>query len=189
MSLAKLTRYLFLGVSILGIAIVSVFLFTFFRPLDSLGEANDNCARQDFPSVSNDSGLVATAHLADCTYGLAHGSETTFVYVHKPEDKDSADSLVFRFDNLGNQDKPQIMWDGKSNLHIAISEVGEVTKQVDSILTTRITYSIGKIDVSHEEYTKLTRRYEEILFAALFLLVSICALTMRSIREVTRRNA
>src|SRR5882672_9758574 len=97
LSLGKFTRYVVLVISIVGIVIVSVFLFNFSRPLDSLGEANNNCARQDFPSVPNDSGMVATAHIVDCTYGLAHGAETTFVYIHKPGEKDSAESLVFRF--------------------------------------------------------------------------------------------
>jgi hypothetical protein len=183
----KVVRYLLLVVSALGIVVVSVFLFNLFRPLDSLGEANDHCARQDFPSVPNGGGMVATVHLVDCTYGLAHGAETTFIYVHKSGEKDSEESLVFRFDNLGNLDVPQITWSDNSSLYISITEVGEVTKQVNSVDGMKIGYSIGKIDVSPQEYSKLTQRYGEILFAVLVFLGAICGLSIRSIRKLAPR--
>ena len=111
-SFGKVARYFLLTVSVFGIAVVLFGLYIMLRPPDSLGEANDSCARQDFPPIPNENGMVATSHLIDCTYFIAHGEETTFIYVHKSGENDSRKSLIFRFANAGNLDSPVITWGG-----------------------------------------------------------------------------
>lgn len=187
-TIGKLVRYAVLVASFLGTIVVCIFLFNLIGPGDSLGEASSNCARQDFPSASNGVGKVATAHAVDCTYGLAHGADSTFIYVHKSELKDDSKSLVFRFDNFGTSGEPQMTWSGNSDLLISIPEIGEVTKQVDSMDGTKITYSIGKIDLSPGDYRKLMRRYAEILLVLLFFLIAVCGLSIRSIRKLSPRT-
>jgi hypothetical protein len=187
-TIGKLVRYAVLVTSFLGIVLVCFFLFNLIGSGDSLGEASNNCARQDFPSASNGAGKVATAHAVDCTYGLAHGADTTFIYVRKSELKDDGKSLVFRFDNFGTSGEPQMTWNGNSDLLISIPEVGEVTKQLDSMDGTKITYSTGKIDLSPGDYRRATRRYAEILLVLLVFLIAVCGLSIRSIRKLSPKT-
>jgi hypothetical protein len=177
----KVARYFLLVVTVLGIVLVLKFLYEDIGPSDSLGEASDNCARGDLPSVPSGSGMVATAHFTSCTYGFAHGAETTYVYVHKTGEKDSRKSLVFRFDNGGNLDEPQITWSDNLSLHISVGAVGEVTKQIASKDGVKISYSIGKEDMSREESLSIRMHDAKILFVCLVLLTGICVLAVRSI--------
>jgi len=179
----KVARYLMLAVSVLGIAVVLDNLYIVLRPQDRLGEASNNCIKGDLPSVPNGSGMVATAHVASCSFGLAHGAETTYAYVHKTGDKDSRESLVFRFANAGNLYRPQMVWSDNSSLHISVSEVGEVTEQVTSKEGVKISYSIGKEDMSREESLRLRMHDAEISFVWLIFLTAICVLSARSIRK------
>jgi hypothetical protein len=179
----KVARYSLLVISVLGVVLVLKFLYDDIGPSDSLGEASDNCARGELPSVPSDSGMVATAHFTSCTYGFAHGLETTYVYVHKAGEKDGRKFLVFRFDNGGHLDEPQMTWSDNLNLHISVGAVGEVTKQIASIDGVKISYSILKEDMSREESLRIRMHYAKILFAWLVFLTGICVLTIISIRK------
>ena len=183
--LGKVARYFLLVVSILGLFFVLKVLYNDLSPLDSLGQTDESCdTRGDFPSVPNGTGMVATGHSTGCAIVLLSTEFTTYVYVHKAGEKDSAKSLVFRFyESLEAFEDPKIVWTDNSNLHISISEVGEVTKQLNSVDGVKISYSIGKVDFSHEESLRLTRHYDEILLVWLVFLTLICALTIRSIRK------
>jgi len=183
--LGKVARYFLLVVSILGLFFVLKLLYNDLSPLDSLGQTDESCdTRGDFPSVPNGTGMVATGHSTGCAIVLLSTEFTTYVYVHKAGEKDSAKSLVFRFyESLEFFDDPKIVWSDDSNLHISISEVGEVTKQLNSMDGVKISYSIGKEDFSHEESLKLARHYDKILLVLLVFLTLICALTVRSIRK------
>jgi hypothetical protein len=182
-SFATVARYFFLAVSVLGIAMVLFGLYIMLRPRDSLGNANDSCARQDFPSIPNGSGMVATSHTIDCTYFIAHGEETTFVYVHKKGQEDRKESLVFRFANASNVDDPLITWSDNLDLHISVSEVSEVTKQLAAIDGVNIIYAIGKQDAPAGESDSIMRRTAGVLFVLLIFLVAIFVLCVRSIRK------
>jgi hypothetical protein len=184
----KIARYFLLVVSVLGIVLVLKFLNDDIGPSDSLGEASDNCARGELPTVPSNSGMVATAHFTSCTYGFAHGLETTYVYVHKAGEKDGRKFLVFRFDNGGHLDEPQITWSNNLNLHISVAAVGEVTKQIVSIDGVKISYSILKEDLSREESSRIRMHYARILFAWLIFQAGVCALTVRSILKQKRQQ-
>jgi len=128
--------------------------------------------------------MVATAHETGCAIVLLSTEFTTYVYVHKAGERDSAKSLVFRFDDSTESfDDPQIVWSDNSNLHISIPEVGEVTKQLNSMDGVKISYSIGKEDFSGDEDLRDTIHTREVLFVCLIILTGICFLTVRSIRE------
>lgn len=180
-------RYFLLTVSVLGIAVTLFGLYIMLRPQDSLGNANDNCARQDFPSIPSGNGTVATSHTIDCTYFIAHGEETTFVYVHKTGQEDSRKSLVFRFANASNVDDPLIAWSDSSDLRISVSEVGEVTKQLAVIDGVKILYSIGKEDAPVGESDRIRRRIAGVLFVLLIFLTAICVMTARSIQKLRNK--
>ena len=186
--LGKVARYFLLVVSVLGIVLVLKFLYDDIGPSDSLGEDSDNCARGDLPSIPNGSGMVATAHFTSCTYGFAHGLETTYVYVHNTGEKDGRKSLVFRFDNGGHLDEPQITWSDNLSLHISVAAVGEVTKQIASIDDVNISYSILKEDMSREESLRIRIHYAKILVALLVFLIGICVLTLRSILKQKKKT-
>lgn len=180
----KLVRYFVLTVSVLGVAVVVFGLYIMLRPQGSLGEASDNCVREDFPAVPNGSGMVATSHTVSCDYFIAHGEETTFIYLHKLGANDSRKSLIFRFGNADNNfDNPQLIWSDNLNLHISISEVGEVTKEIGSTDGVKISYSIGKEDSPAGESDKIRRRIAAVLFVVLILLTAICVVTTRSIQK------
>jgi hypothetical protein len=182
-SLSKVARYFLLVVSVLGIALVLDDLYIVLRPQDPLGEASNNCIKGDLPSVPNGTGMVATAHVTSCSFGLAHGAETTYVYLHGLGEKDSRESLVFRFANASNLYRPQMVWSNNSALHISVSEVGEVTEQVTSKDGVKVSYSIGKEDMSRKESLRLRMHDAEISLVWLICLTLICVLIVRSIRK------
>ena len=99
MKLRIAALYLVLSLSVFSITVV-LFVLIRHATLDELGEADENCVYGDLGSVPNGAGLVATAHETACTYGLAHGGETAYVYVHKAGDKDGGKNLVFLFDEI-----------------------------------------------------------------------------------------
>ena len=183
----KVARYFLLVASVLGIVLVLNFLYADIGPADSLGESSYSCARGDLPSVPSGSGIVATAHITSCAYGFGVGAATTYVYVHKTREEDSGKSLVFRFDNSsdfdnsGNLDRPQITWSDSLNLHISVAAAGEVTKQIASMDDVKISYSIGKEEMSRQESLRIRMHDAKILFALLIFLTGICVLTVRSI--------
>lgn len=183
LNFGNLARYFLLFLSTLMIGVVLYLFSGLLLPMDSFGEVADNCVRVDFPSVQNSTGEVAASHRVDCSYGIAHGGATTFVYVHKRDAIDSRGSLVFSYDNLGNFAPLKLAWDDHSNLRISISEVGEITKQVNSIGDTKIDYSIGRVKFSSKETLSWKIHVAEVLFALLILLSGIFVLSARSPRK------
>jgi hypothetical protein len=179
--LAKFARYSLLAISVLGIFWVLDGLYVMYRPQDALGVANGDCAQGELRAVPNGAGIVATSHVTSCSFGLAHGAETTYVYLHKSGEKDTADSLVFRFANAGNLYSPELVWTDSSTLHISVTELGEVTKQIADREGVKISYSIGKEDMSSEEDAKERKRDAEASFVWLIFLATICILTVWSI--------
>ncbi|MGO9590307.1 MAG: hypothetical protein ACLP3K_09730 [Candidatus Acidiferrales bacterium] len=186
--MGKIARYLLLAVSGVGVAIILFGLYKTLRPIDALGEASDNCAREDFSPVPNGSGLVATAHFTTCDYFIIHGDETTYVYVNEEGAKEGRKSLVFRFSNFDHLDPPEVMWSDKSSLHISVPAVGEVTKQVAAINDVKIFYSIGKEDVPAGESERLNKHIAEALFPILIGLIAICVLTAKSIQKLNKKT-
>jgi hypothetical protein len=186
--MGKVVRYTVLTASIVGIAVVLLLLFRFFSPLDSLGQTDKSCdTRGEFPSVPNGTGMVATGHSTGCAIALLSTEFTTYVYVHKAGEKHSAKSLVFRFyESPKSFDGPKIVWSDDSSLHISVSEVGEVTKQLNSMDGVKISYSVGKEAFSREDDLKESRRWATVLFVWLTSLTGVCFLTVRSIRKQKR---
>jgi hypothetical protein len=180
--LGKVARYILLILSAFGIALVLFGLYSDFRPVDSLGDTNEDCIKTDLLSAENGAGIVATAHVTDCTFGLAHGAETIYVYLHRLGEKDSSKSLVFRFDNIKSWDRPHVKWINSTNLHISIREVGEISKQITSLGDIKIFYSIDQLDISAEESSRLTKHDALMLCAWLVLLTSVFVLALISIR-------
>jgi hypothetical protein len=186
--MGKVARYTVLTASIVGIAVVLLLLFRFFSPLDSLGQTDESCdTRGEFPSVPNGTGMVATGHSTGCAIALLSTEFTTYVYVHKAGEKDSAKSVVFRFyESPGFFDGPKIVWSDDSNLHISVSEVGEITKQLNSMDGVKISYSVGKEVFSREEDLKESRHWATVLFVWLTFLTGLCFLAVRLITRQKR---
>jgi hypothetical protein len=182
----QIVLYSLLTVCGAGIAVILLGLYGTLRPLDALGEDSDNCVRQDFSPVPNGSGLIATAHSTSCDYFIIHGDQTTYIYVNKEGTKEGRKSLVFRFDNFGHLDPPEIMWSDKSSLHIYVRAVGEVTKQIATINGVRILYSIGKEDVPAGESDRNRRHIALLLSVVLVFLTAICVMTAKSIRKLNK---
>ena len=63
---------------------------------------------------------------------------------------------------LESSEYPRIVWSDNSNLHISVSEVGAVTKQLTSINGVKISYSIGKEEYSLEEVERDVRHGAEL---------------------------
>lgn len=181
---SRAARYVLLAGSTLAIAAIVFILFTMLRPQDSLGEANENCDRTDLPSVPNGAGMEGTAHVTSCGYFIAHGDDATYFYLHRAGEKDTSQSLVFRYDNIhGGQPTPQIVWSDSSTVHISVSQVGEVTKQVPSTDGVKILYSVGLEDTPAGSSATLVRCTAAALFVLLYFLVKACVLTLRSLRK------
>jgi hypothetical protein len=180
MKLPSAALYLLLSLSIFCIAVV-LFLLIRQASLDQLGEADENCVYHDLGSVPNGAGLVATAHETACTYGIAHGGETAYVYVHKTGEPDRGKSLVFMFDEAQSGETPQLVWTNNLTLHVSASRVGEVQKALSSIGAVKISYSIGAEDTPRGESAKLRRHILSILSALLIFLSAICLVTARTI--------
>lgn len=111
---------------------------------DPQGEANDNCIKEDLPSVSNHSGLVVTAHNTVCD-GFG-GSSTIYVYVHKSGASDDRGTLVFRYGDAGYYERPKIAWTSESSVLISVGHVSEVSKKLSTMQGVDISYVIGKED-------------------------------------------
>lgn len=182
----KIALYLSLTVSGVGVAAVLLGLYGTLLPIESLGEASDNCAREDFAPVPNGYGLVATAHFTTCDYFIIHGDQTTYIYVNKEGTKDGRKALVFRFSNFDHLDPPEIAWSNKSTLHISVPAVGEVTKQIATIDGVKILYSIGKEDVPAGESDMNRRRIAYLLSVLLVFLTAIGAITVKSIQKLNK---
>lgn len=181
---SRAARYVLLTGSILTIAVIAFLLFTTLRPEDSLGEADENCIETDLPSVPNGAGKEVTAHVTSCGYFIAYGDDTTYFYLHRAGEKDASRSLVFRYDNIhGAQPTPQIVWSDRSTVHISVSQVGEVTKQVPSTDGVKILYSVGLEDAPAGSSATLVRCTAAALFVLLYFLVKACVLTLRSLRK------
>jgi hypothetical protein len=182
MKLRSAALYVLLTLSVCGIAVV-VYLLILHGSLDQLGEANENCVYGDLGSVANGAGLLATAHDTACTYFIAHGGETAYVYVHRTGDPDEAKSLVFLFDEsqTGTPVQLQLVWRDNVTLHISVPRVGEVLKQRNSIGAVKISYSIGEEEIPRGESAKLRRHILAILAAVLIFLVGVCVAAARSI--------
>jgi hypothetical protein len=175
--LGKFARYFSLGLSILSILMALNWLYVELAPLlDSLGETNGaECDyRGDFPSVPNGAGLVATGHSTGCAVVLLFTAFTTYVYVHKIGESDSAKSLVFRFNESPDSSaEPQIVWSDASNLRISVSTVDAVTKQLTSINDVKISYSIEKEELSLEEVEREVRHDAGIAFVWLIFAAGV----------------
>jgi len=186
----KVAQYSVLTASIIGIAVVLFLLFRLLSPLDSLGRTDERCdTRGDFPSVPNHTGIVATAHETGCAIVLLSTEFTTYVYVHRAGEEDSARSLVFRFYESPNSfDCPKIVWINDSSLYISVSDVGEVTKQLNSMDGVKISYFVGKEVFSREEDLRESRRWATVLFVWLISLTGVCFLTIRSIKKQKRSD-
>jgi hypothetical protein len=164
-NLGKVGCYFLLGLSILGILIALKRLYGDLYPLlNWQGEINGSCdLRSDLPSVPNGIGMVAKAHVTGCeAWPLPSIAYTTYIYVHRVGEPDSAKSLVFRF--YAASDDLKIVWTDDSNLHISISEVGDTSKQITSIGGVNISYSIDKEENSPEEIARLVKHDEELSF-------------------------
>lgn len=184
----KMALYSLLTVSGVGVIVILLGLYGTLRPIDALGEASDNCAREDFSPVPNGSGLVATAHFTSCGYFIIHGDATTYIYVHPEGTKEGRKSLVFRFSNFDHFDPPEIMWSNKSTLHISVPAVGEVTKQIATIDGVKILYSIAKEDVPAGASDRIRRRIALLLFVSLVFLTAICVITAKSIQKLDKKT-
>jgi hypothetical protein len=186
LTLRKTALYLVLTASVAGVAMTLIVLYANVSPLDALGKASDSCVVGDFSPVPNGSGLVATGHVTSCGWFIVHGDDTTYVYVHKDGANDGRGSLVFRYFNLGHLDDPEMTWSDKSNLHISVHAVGEVTKQVSTIDGVKILYSIGTTDVPAEELDRVRRRIALVSAVLLVFLTAICVIIAKSIRNLNR---
>ena len=170
-NLGKFGRYFLLGLSILGIFLALDRLYGDFYPLfNSLGESDQGCnMRSDVKSVPSGTGMVATTHLTACdSWSPLY---TTYVYVHRAGESDSAHSLVFSFD--AESDDLKIVWTDNSNLRISISEVGDARKQITSMDGVKISYSIGKEGYAPEAIARLLRHDEELSLAWLIFCTGI----------------
>jgi hypothetical protein len=185
MKLRRAGLYLLLTLSIFVVSS----LVKLRNSLDPKGEADENCMLLDLGSVPNGAGLVANAHLTSCGYFIAHGGETTYVYVHRVGEPDERESLVFRFDTTENGQPPQLVWTDNQTLHITFSRVAEVRKELSSIGTVKISYSIGEEEIARGESAKLARRVAAILSAVLMFLIGICVLTARSLLRQKNRTS
>ena len=181
-NLGKFGRYSLLGLSILGSCLALNRLYGDFYPLfNSLGQSNRGCDMRSYvKSVPSGTGMVATTRLTACDSWSP--SYTTYVYVHRAGESDSAKSLVFSFD--ADSDDLKILWTDGSNLHISISEVGDANKQITSMDGVTISYSIGKEGYSPEAIARLLRHDEELSLAWLIFCTGIWIQYLKN-RETT----
>jgi len=188
--MGKVARYFVLTVSLIGIALVLYALYGLLRPRDSLGEYSSDCdSRGELPSVPNGSGMVATGHSTGCAIALLSTAFTTYVYLHRLGESDSAKSLIFRFDEGEYYGDPQITWTDTVSLHISVPGVMLVTKQVTSVGTIKISYSVAKEDMSREQDLRYRKHLAEVLFACLAFLIGICFLAVRSIGKQKNKES
>jgi hypothetical protein len=170
----KFVRYFLVVLSILGILIALHRLYGDLYPLlNWQGEIDGSCdLRSDLPSVPNGTGMVAKAHVTGCeAWPLPSVAYTTYIYVHRVGEPDSANSLVFRF--YAASDDLNIVWADDSNLHVSISEVGDTSKQITSIGGVKISYSIDKEESSPEEIARLVRHDEAVSFVWLIFCTGV----------------
>lgn len=145
------------------------------------GALSADCAKEEYASVPNGAGIVATAHQLYCT-GLAT-TATTYVYVHRRDELDSPSSLVFRFDNADSDPPPNMAWTNPTTLELSISEVGEITRQLNSIGSVRIAYRIRIQDVAAGTSFRQNERFEGESLLVLAVFVGALILTVRVLKR------
>ena len=117
---------------------------------DPQGEANSICNKNERVSISNDNGVVISAHETICS-GLG---STAAMYVHiRPENKaESKQTLVFRYDedNTINGLKAESLsykWIDSHTVQISVGSIyDKPSKQLQKINGVKIIYNIKNVE-------------------------------------------
>lgn len=178
--MSKFARYFLLVLSIVGSLLALSRLYADFYPrINSLGESDGGCEiRGDATSVPSGTGMIATAHIVGCDGPYDAIAYTTYVYVHKVGENDSAKSLVFSFD--ADSGDLKMVWTDNSNLRISISEAGDMTKKITSMDGVKISYSIAKEGYSPEDIARSSRLEEAASFVWLIFCIGVCIQYLRA---------
>lgn len=140
----KIVKYFGLFVLALVIGCALLLGYLWYDNLDPQGGENYYCHSVELKPAANNSGIVVTAHNTVCD-GFG-GSSAIYVYVHKLEERESKQSLVFRYFDKSDVPAPTFEWVNDSSLRIVVGDVSQVTKQLDTIAGVKIIYVVGKSD-------------------------------------------
>ncbi len=120
---------------------------------DLQGNESLDCVSSELTPIASGMGMVVTGHDASCDpFG---GNWATYIYVHKVDEAESRQSLVFRFDDVSydytkkndfKNNKPKFEWIDPHHVRIGIAALSRITKQVDYMDGVNISYVVGRID-------------------------------------------
>jgi hypothetical protein len=94
------------------------------------------------------------------------------VYVHKVDEAETAESLVFRYSEDGSAYTPlKLTWSGDDTLNVSVATVSEVTQALAGLGGVKIIYSIGNEEFPRSTWQEEQKTVIEILVAGAVLCV------------------
>lgn len=138
-------------VVVTSLLLIAALLWFWPTDKDPQGGAGPWCDNVNFQPIAGASGWTVSWHNTTCS-GFG-GSSAVYIYVHRAEQKESRETLVFRFFEAGGASLPKIEWLGETKLSIQVEHVSQITKQVSSIGPVTIAYKVGKQDYRQDSVT------------------------------------
>ncbi len=108
--------------------------------LDPQGEVSSVCKRLRLSPSSNGKGLIVTGYYSVCD-DISHDS-AVYVHLHTVAERETRDTLIFRYFDYPLANPPQFRWLSPSSLVISVGAVEMITKMVTSHSGAHIGYSI-----------------------------------------------
>jgi hypothetical protein len=134
------SKYLIIFLAIVALAVI----WKLHDNQDPQGGNNSNCTSVELPPVLNGTGMVVSSHNTVCD--VMGGNSAIYVYIHKSDESENKDALVFRYFDKPGVNPPKIEWINKDSVRISVGKVSQITKQLNEINGIKITYEIGSVD-------------------------------------------
>jgi hypothetical protein len=116
---------------------------------DPQGGAGLWCDNEELPSVRNSSDWIVTWHNTVCS-GFG-GNSAIYIYVHRIDEREDRENLIFRYFEHGGANLPKIEWLPDGRLLIKVDHVSQITKKIPKIDSINIEYEIREEDYKFHE--------------------------------------
>lgn len=146
-SFSKKTKIITFLTVVSAMLILTVASNIWLNATDPQGGEGGGCFSENYPSVSNASGWIASSFNTVCS-GFG-GNSAIYVHLHRVSEKQNSDTLIFRYSDEVGVPRPKIEWIRPDLLHINVGNVSQVTKQITKVDNISVVYSIG-----HEKYQR-----------------------------------
>jgi hypothetical protein len=183
----RVLKYFTLMMAVVLILVMLSFFYILPDRLDPQGRSSASCNNEALLSLLNSAGMIVTAHYTLCD-DVVHDS-AIYVYVHKSEEPESRQTLVFRYADYPTVAPPKIEWIDNSTLFISVGDVSQITKMLTDVEGVKIVYTIGKEEYPRDAWQKHIDKLKlsaAFIFALMLGLIYVCKKIVSSILKSKR---